>query len=132
MNEELRKLVHFRLDRAFESLDDAKLLADARRWNPCINRLYYACFYAVSALLAANELSSSKHSGVLSLFNLHFVKSGKIPKDIAETYSDLFDNRQEGDYSDFIRFTEQQVKPQIDKTSIFLKAVADMIGNCSQ
>ena len=40
-------LIHYRLERAQESLDEARLLADAGRWNTCVNRLYYSCFYAV-------------------------------------------------------------------------------------
>ena len=51
MTEPLETLIHYRLERAQESLDDARLLAEANRWNACVNRLYYSCFYAVSALL---------------------------------------------------------------------------------
>lgn len=40
-------VVHYRLQRARETLEDARILARAGRWNPCVNRLYYACFYAV-------------------------------------------------------------------------------------
>lgn len=46
-----QELTSYRLQRARQTLEDARILADARRWNPCVNRLYYACFYAVSALL---------------------------------------------------------------------------------
>lgn len=68
------ELVKYRLDRADEALEEAVLLADNAKWNTCVNRLYYSCFYAVSALLAKDDLSSSKHTGVRSLFNLHYVK----------------------------------------------------------
>jgi uncharacterized protein (UPF0332 family) len=74
MSGTLEDLIKYRLEKADQTLDDAKLLANAKRWNPCVNRLYYACFYAVSALLAQNEFSSSKHTGIRSLFNLNFVK----------------------------------------------------------
>ena len=69
MNQSKKDLVQYRIQRARDTLEDARILANASRWNPCVNRLYYACFYAVSALLAQQELSSSKHSGVRSLFN---------------------------------------------------------------
>ena len=59
MTEPLDTLIHYRLERAQESLDEAHLLADAGRWNACVNRLYYSCFYAVSALLVRDGLSSS-------------------------------------------------------------------------
>jgi len=108
-----KDLVLYRMTRANETLEDARILADTGRWNACVNRLYYACFYAVSALLVRHGLSSSKHTGVRSLFNQRYVKTGEIPKDLARTYNDLFERRQEGDYIDFVRFQESQVLPWI-------------------
>ena len=101
-----KELVKYRLDRAKEALEEAVLLADNSKWNTCVNRLYYSCFYAVTALLAKNNMSSSKHTGVRSLFNLHFVKSNKVPRELAQIYNDLFEKRQEGDYIDFVKFDE--------------------------
>ncbi len=70
----------YRMTRATETMEDVRVLANAGRWNACVNRLYYACFYVVSALLVSHGLSSSKHTGVRSLFNQQYVKTGKIPK----------------------------------------------------
>ena len=56
-------LVRYRLQRARQTLEDARILANASRWNPCVNRLYYACFYAVSALLLQDGLSFSSTPG---------------------------------------------------------------------
>ena len=75
--------IQYRMDRAFETLKDVDLLASEERWHACVNRLYYACLYAVSALLLKNGLSSSKHTGVRGLFNRHFVKPGIISRDLA-------------------------------------------------
>jgi uncharacterized protein (UPF0332 family) len=86
-------LVNYRLQRAYEALEDARILAGASRWNTCVNRLYYACFYAVSALLIQNGLSSSKHTGIRSFFNQHYVKTGKVTKEMAQIYNDLFERR---------------------------------------
>jgi uncharacterized protein (UPF0332 family) len=91
-----KDLVRYRLARAHETLEDARILARAGRWNACVNRLYYVCFYGVSALLVRDGLSSSKHTGVRSLFNRHYVKTGKIPKDLARIYNDLFERMQGG------------------------------------
>ena len=37
--------------RAKDTLDDARILAEKHKWNSTINRLYYASYYAVMALL---------------------------------------------------------------------------------
>lgn len=68
MKEEIKTLVLYRLGRAKESLDEASILLKNGHANTFVNRLYYACFYAVSALLLTKGLSSSKHSGVKVFF----------------------------------------------------------------
>lgn len=122
-----RDLVIYRLERACETLEDARILANSGRWNPCVNRLYYACFYVVSALLIQYGLSSSKHKGVRSLFNQHCVKTGKVPKELAQIYNDLFERRQECDYTDFVRFKENQVLPWITKAEEFVEYIKSLI-----
>jgi len=99
-----KDLVWYRMGRADETLEDARILAKAERWNACVNRLYYACFHAVSALLVRDGLSSSKHAGIRGLFNRNYVKTGRISKHLGRIYNDLFERRQEGDYIDFVSF----------------------------
>ena len=48
-------------------------------WRTATNRLYYACYFAVSALLVKNGITAHTHAGVLTMPGLHFVKEGKIP-----------------------------------------------------
>jgi uncharacterized protein (UPF0332 family) len=115
------------MNRAKETIEDARILGNAGRWNACVNRLYYACFYAVSALLVLHGLSSSKHAGLRSLFNKHYVRTGKIPKDLARIYNDLFERRQEGDYIDFVRFEESQVLPWLSKTEEFIGHITGLV-----
>jgi len=123
-----RELVAHRLQRARESLEDARILAEAKRWNPAMNRLYYACFYAVSALLAQQGMSSSRHAGVRSLFNQHFMRTGKVAKDQARIYNDLFERRQEGDYVDFVKFDESQVRAWLPRAEAFVGHIAELLN----
>ncbi|MBL7152439.1 MAG: HEPN domain-containing protein [Phycisphaerae bacterium] len=122
------ELTVYRLKRARETLEDARILAGAGRWNPCVNRLYYACFYAVSGLLIQEGLSSAKHSGVRSLFNRHFVKTARVTKEQAQLFNDLFERRQEGDYMDFVSFEESQVRPWISEAEAFVESIARLVG----
>ncbi|MGA2732681.1 MAG: HEPN domain-containing protein [Syntrophobacteraceae bacterium] len=124
-----RDLVLYRLDRAHQTLEEAQMPADAGRWNVCVNRLYYACFYAVSALLAKDSLASSKHRGVRSLFNKHYVQRGKVPREVARIYSRLFERRQEGDYIDFVYFKETDVIPWISDAERFVEHITALAQN---
>ena len=100
MNEEAfdkQQLVAYRLVRARETLKDAHLLAEQGGTpGSVINRAYYAMFYAVLALLTSLGLGASKHSGAIALFDLHFVKTGEIPKEMSKAIHKAFDLRQMG------------------------------------
>ena len=127
MTNHLRDLVQYRLEKARETLEDARILAAAGRWNACVNRLYYSCFFAVSALLIQYDLSSSKHSGVRGLFNQNFVKTGKVSKDLAKIFNDLFERRKESDYVDFVHFEEGQVLPWVSRVEEFVDYIASLV-----
>jgi uncharacterized protein (UPF0332 family) len=120
-------LIKYRKERAFETYEEALILSDNDKWNACVNRLYYACFYALTALLIKHGHSSAKHTGIRSLFNKHFVKNEVIHKDIALIYNLLFERRQEGDYKDFVKFNKVDVLPWITDTKKFLSVIEKMI-----
>ncbi len=127
MNNELNDLIQYRIARAKEALEEAGILAASGHWNACVNRLYYACFYAVSGLLNKHDFSSSKHSGVRSFFNHHFVKTGIISKETALIYNSLFERRQESDYEVFVTFKEADVKPWFNEVEVFLNTIIKLV-----
>jgi uncharacterized protein (UPF0332 family) len=100
-----------------------------KHWNTCANRLYYSCFYAVSALLQKHDLVSGKHSGVKSLFNQHFVKTNIVNKEKGKLYNRLFDARQEGDYIDFVYYNSEDVTPWIKEVRLFINTISQLIEN---
>jgi len=124
----MNDLSRFRIGRAFECIDEAAIMADKKHYNACVNRLYYACFYAVNALLASGDHSSVKHAGVRSLFNLHFVKTGIVPRELAAVYNDLFESRQESDYQDFFIVEKEAALEFIAPAERFVKYVASHLG----
>ena len=83
-------LINYRLSRSFDTYDDAKILADNKKWNSTINRLYYEAYYAVMALLLNHDLKPTTHNGAKSAFSEHFIKTELISKDFGKIYSQLF------------------------------------------
>jgi len=127
MTSNVEALIEYRLARARESLDEARLLAADDHWNTCANRLYYACFYAVNALLASRGLAASKHTGVRALLGRHFVRTGQLSKERGAFYNDLFESRQESDYQDFFRMKPETVTPWVDQTAEFIREIERLI-----
>jgi uncharacterized protein (UPF0332 family) len=127
MKKEIRTLVIYRLNRADESLDEALILLERDHINTFVNRLYYACFYTVTALLLSKGLSSSKHSGVRALFHQNIVKNGLINREMGKIYDKLFDTRQKGDYADLVYFDKKEVSSWFDEAKIFISSVKNII-----
>lgn len=67
------------LEEAEESLAAAEMLLSEGFPGYAAARAYYGMFYVVGAFLATRGLSSSKHSGVVSMFGYEFARSGDVP-----------------------------------------------------
>jgi uncharacterized protein (UPF0332 family) len=123
MKQEFIDLAKYRLEKARNTLSDAKKYINDATLESTVNRIYYAMFYAVNAFLVTKGLSSSKHSGVRSLFNREIVNKGLIERQWGEFYSDMFDRRQKGDYEDFVRFEKQDVEEWLGKAEEFINKI---------
>lgn len=119
-------LITYRVQRAYKTLATAKTLADTADWNAVANRLYYACFYAVLALLAKNDMDTYTHKGVKMMLNQHFVKSGLVDAVWGKLYQKLFDNRNEADYEDFIDFDEEKVGAFMEDAEHFVAVITSL------
>ena len=118
-----KDLINYRLERAKETLEDAKLLSEKQRWNSAINRLYYAAYYAVIALLLKENITSTTHNGAKTKFSEHFIKTGLYPTEFGRIYSQLFTWRQKGDYADLFDFTEEKVTPYFEPVEKLIELV---------
>jgi uncharacterized protein (UPF0332 family) len=121
-------LARHRLTRARDALGEADLLASAHRWNGALNRLYYAAFYAARASLALKRLDSSRHSGVITLFQEHFVKAGAISSAVARALPQAFSKRQRSDYGDFADSDAAEVQALRDHVERFIRACEEVVG----
>ena len=124
MNPYERDYVKHRLARSAEALNEAEFLLKGGFSSGVINRLYYACFYAVSALLFSEGYSSSKHSGIKSLFDRLWIKPKRLPSEMSKFYRDLFDNRQMGDYEETPSFDQADLATWLNDAKAFVDAIS--------
>lgn len=127
MERSKKDYINYRIDKANEIFDDAKLLAQNARWNSCVNRLYYSAFHLVSALLALHDVSAESHNGIKTQFFRYFVKTNKISQEDGKLYAHLFDWRQESDYTDFIDFDKQTVLPLLNEVEELNQDLKELI-----
>jgi len=121
--------INYRIERARETILEVQTHIENKFWNTAINRMYYACFYAVSALLYKHQIEASSHTGIRQKFGELFVKTGIIDRDIAKHYTDLFEKRQKGDYNDFFDYDEETVLRLFPKSQEFINQIEKVIEN---
>ena len=110
-----KDIIRVKISHAKTTLKEAQLLLENNFTGAALNRLYYACFYAASALLFSKDIFVKTHSGVKQMLGLHFVAPGLIPEEKGKIYSDLFRNRLGVDYDDLLITDNEKLK----KFSVF-------------
>ncbi len=119
----------YRLSSAKDKLKSAEILFRQGQFNDSVSRSYYAMFSAARALLAMLSLSSTKHSGIISLFNQHFVKTGKVDKELGRLLKEAKDVREGGDYDDFFVASKELAEKQLEEARLFVNKIEKVLLN---
>ena len=125
--EEKKQIIDYRLEKSKRTLEDAQKVIELKMWVTAANRLYYAAYYAVSALLISNNINTKTHDGIIRMFNQHFVYTGKIDRELARQYNSLYTMRLTGDYGDCFDLQENDVLPLVKPAQTFIAKIWEMI-----
>jgi len=115
-------LAQHRVARAETALHEADLLIEQQHFSGALNRVY-------RALLATRNLDSSRHSGVIALFQEHFVRTGLMPTDTARALPRAFEKRQTSDYGDFSEPSRDEVVSLREQVQAFVRACERIVRN---
>lgn len=126
-DEERLALVNNKVSRSRETWKETEGIIESGYWYAAANRMYYACYYMVSALLLKDGYSARTHSGIIGLFGQHYVKTGIVPSELGKFYSQLFELRQSGDYDDWKVVTSADVLPLVPLANKFLDTIESII-----
>lgn len=123
-------LAKYRLEDSKDKIESAEILFDNGKYKDSTSRSYYAIFSAARALLATKGLDSSKHTGIIALFNQHFVKTGVVKKEMSKLLAGAKVVRERSDYADFVIVSKEEAQEQIHSAKEFVgeieKALKDM------
>lgn len=120
-------LIAYRIERAYGSLKEAKLMAEGGFYNASINRLYYACYYMAVALLLKNNISAQTHSGVKTMLGMHFTSKGKLSISASKIFATLFEKRHSSDYDDFVYCDQEMFDELYPKAEAFIGEIKELI-----
>lgn len=121
-------LASYRFQKAREHLQSAEILLNSGMYSDSLGRSYYAMFAAARALLALKQLDSKKHSGIISLFNQHFVKTGIVERSAGKNLSKARIRRESSDYADFYLVSKEEASGQLAAAKQFLATIESTIN----
>ncbi|MDA8210428.1 MAG: HEPN domain-containing protein [Clostridia bacterium] len=122
-----KDLALHRLQSAKDRLRVAEELLERGHYLDAASKAYYAIFQAARAVLATLKLDSRKHSGVISMFNLHFVKSGILPKEFRKIIVSAQDLRLASDYDDFYIISKDEALTTVDDATRFIQGIEEYL-----
>lgn len=126
-SENRKDIVRYRLERAEESIKEAKYTYEASMYNLATNRLYYACYYAASALLIFDGVEASTHNGVKTQFSKLYILTDIFPRELGTILNVLFNLRHSTDYEDFINSDAATVTMYLPLVENFVQSIQNKI-----
>lgn len=127
-NEERQTIVALELKKARETFEEISILTAANRWSGAANRLYYAVFHAVNALLIHNGYHVNTHNGSHALFNLHYIKSGILPLEYGRLYNQLQTMREESDYNCIFEVEPEVLQERIEPARQLIEKISEIVN----
>lgn len=126
-DEERQILVNLEKEKALNTFAEMNVLQQAGLWNNIANRLYYAAFHAVSALLIHDHHNVGSHQGAVIMLHQHYVKTGVLSKEDGAFYSQLQTMREKSDYNCTYNATKSDTAPRIEQTKQFIDKILGLI-----
>jgi len=112
-----------------ERLAVAEDLFKPEYYRDCLSKAYYSLFQAARAALATLGLDLQKHSGVISAFNINFVKTGIFPKEYRKLIASSQDLRLASDYDDFYLASKRDSEKTLKNVQMVIKGVEDYLSS---
>ena len=126
--EERNIIVGLEIEKARKTFSEIEILRQAGLWDNIANRLYYATFHAVSALLINDGHFVGTHQGAVVMLHQHYVKTGILSNEDGAFYSQLQTMREKADYNCTYYASEEDTAPRIALTEAFIEKVIGLIS----
>jgi uncharacterized protein (UPF0332 family) len=115
------------LAKARRSLTAAESHLERGEYEFASGRAYYAVFHAMQAALLTKGLTFAKHSGVISAFAQHFLKTDLLPREFGPMVQRLRRDRETGEYSYLESITRAEAKQDCADAAKIVAAVEHLL-----
>lgn len=128
MDSKIIELSKYRLQKAQVDLETSEDLFKMERLSQSLNRSYYAMFHATRALLAYDKFDSKRHSGILTFFNQHYIKTGKVEIKYFAMLTSAQRLRNKSDYDDFYLASKIEAEQQLENAKEYINFMESFIA----
>jgi len=115
------------LNEAKERIVNGKILLKNERYNLCVSETYYAMFYGAKALVSLENIAPKTHTGTMSEFSKHYVKTKTFPINLARKYFQFEENRNKADYDVIVKFNKTKAESSLEDANSFIKECEKII-----
>lgn len=124
MDKATKELIKGYIQKSEKKLIVAKKLLVSGDYEDAVSRAYYSVFHAAQALLLSEGEKAESHKGVVTLFGLLFVKTGKFDRNLGKYLANLKDDRESGDYEVFSYIDAETAEAATTEAEEFIKEAA--------
>lgn len=101
------------LEKSNKNMEQAIRTADLGYWDLVANRLYYAVFHAVNAMLLIDGIQTGTHKGTSIQFGKSYVLTGLFSRNDGVLYGQLQTMREKADYQNVFTLEVEEGKALI-------------------
>ncbi len=94
------------LEKSDKNMEQALSNAGLGYWDLVANRLYYAVFHAVNAMLLIDGINTGTHKGTSIQFGKHYVLTGLFGRPDGVLYGRLQTMRERADYQNVFSLSD--------------------------
>lgn len=116
------------VEKSYHNMKQAISNADIGYWDLVANRLYYAVFHAVNALLLVDGIKTGTHKGTSAQFGKHYVLTGLFSREDGILYSRLQTMREKADYQNVFTLKEEDGRNLIASADDLRIRICDMVS----
>jgi len=120
-------LINYRIDQAFECIDEVELLIRNERLRLAVSRIYYGVFYIVTDLALTQNFKTSIHRQLIGWFNKAFIRKGTFPVKYGKYFRDAFARRSDVNYGDIVEYSFDEVQEWFSQMKDFIETVKNYI-----
>ena len=121
-------LINRQIEKANRFMEQAVEMMSLGYYDLAVNRYYYACYHVVQALFLQKGISGHTHSGIITLFSQHFVKTGVVDRRQGSLLARLFQLRQKADYNCSYDISGDEAKSLSEPVREFVDCIIGLVN----